>query len=647
MTAAPKAPITRAVTALDYLPMRPAPGAVAAGAAVIALVGAVLSPVAAGATAPAGSHPGAVVTPPTCPASTTGATGFDPPEKVLLGSGQARVFAMHHKTVLNDAASYGTIYASLDRAFRAQVDPYRATDHPNLVVFNELNGLTYGVEGSRGALARSNASTLTFIDQNVGVEGSSAIGIVALNYLPQIAYYNPPRPGFPATTSQPAVVERLFTAITDTMVRSVVENAACLAKAHGVYVMMGAPLPIVEGAACTGAYAGWPACPGWHRSTSVTDIAALQDPDLAPASYVYVADTPDIDNVELVFAPNGELYDMQPKVNITTMELQLLGWHQAGAATIHAIPLFGADATRFPSVQMGVGISLDAFENGTSATPCPPGAGGQAIVNPYPQFNQCLDSKGVTIYVQPEWNAAAAGCMSWTDFAEGQGATSSTACGAGWSWQPLSWMRSAWFTVQGRNPDGSFRYRNFRYAINPFIVGHLFDVAGDGQTAIFSRYDPRAPAGWYAGDSSVELYRAAGAYTDRGDNPAFVQFEGPQPGFLELTSWVIPESAPAAKYRKRTPELSAGDPGSLQSCEHGLAPGSGVTTGPCAEDNYHSTALVADLDLTYGPPPVTPAGGSGLPGTTTALIPWLFLLGGAAVAVLLRAGRRRVEQSRG
>ncbi len=217
-------------------------------------------------------------------------------------------------------------------------------------------------------------------------------------------------------------------------------------------------------------------------------------------------------------------------------------------------------------------------------------------------------------------------------------------------------MRSAWFSVQGRNPDGSFVFKNFLYAVNSFIVGHLFDVAGDGQTAIFSRFDPRAVSGWYAGDSSADLYRVAGPFTDRADSPEFAQFEGPQPGFLALASWVIPESSPAARYRTRAPALAPADPGSLQSCEHGLAPDSGVTpaaaisrfgTALCSENSYHSTALVADLDLNPGSRPVAPLGAS-LPMTSPGDPRWttrggllLLLLLGASLALSERDRRAR------
>ncbi|MFN2463294.1 MAG: hypothetical protein ABR573_05260, partial [Candidatus Dormibacteria bacterium] len=255
--------------------------------------------------------------------------------------------------------------------------------------------------------------------------------------------------------------------------------------------------------------------------------------------------------------------------------------------------------------------------------------------NPYPQFMQCLDSKGVNVFLQPEFNDGSAACMSWTDFTEN--------CGPTGSWQPLSWMRSAWSAVQGG------RFSNFRYAVNPFMVGNLFDIAGDGQSAIFSRDDARAGTGWYAGDRADALYNGAGVgtYTDRADDPAYRQFEGPRSGFLALTRWVIPESSAAAVYRCRpsSPQgtcpgsgLPAGDAGSLQSCEKGLAPGSGVTSGPCAENQYRVAAVVADLF----PPPAAVTASTASPSTelppTAAAPPWrwdLLLVWGSILPVTL------------
>ncbi|MCA1599576.1 MAG: hypothetical protein LC769_11305, partial [Chloroflexi bacterium] len=434
----------------------------------------------------------------TPPAAAQSANCGGAPDATLLSGGEVRVFAMQHKQDLADDATYASIKDSLDCELAAEVDPYRAADHPNVVVFNELTGLSYGTEGSRGSAARTGAAGATFVDTAVGQPGALGIGGVAGPYAVPITYYSAL---FGPPSGVPQTIDRLFTAITDTMVRAVVENVSALARSHRAYIVFGAPLVTNEGAACTGLYAGWAACPGWHSSTSPADVAALVDPDLNSSSScagvtqapcVYVADTTNVDNVALFFAPDGTLYDMQPKVNLTGLEINPLGWHQANAATIHAIGLRGADAARYPAVKFGVGISLDAFETQVGAVSCPAEADPGMTSNPYPQFMQCLDSKGVNVFLQPEFNDGSAACMSWTDFTEN--------CGPTGSWQPLSWMRSAWSAVQGG------RFSNFRYAVNPFMVGNLFDIAGDGQSAIFSRDDARAGTGWYAGDRADALY---------------------------------------------------------------------------------------------------------------------------------------------
>ena len=80
---------------------------------------------------------------------------------------------MHHKQCLGDAESYASEYAAFDHELTVEVDPHRAVDRPNLVVYNELTGLILGTEGSRGANARNNADALIAADQ---VPGSTAEG---------------------------------------------------------------------------------------------------------------------------------------------------------------------------------------------------------------------------------------------------------------------------------------------------------------------------------------------------------------------------------------------------------------------------------------------------------------------------------------
>jgi hypothetical protein len=534
------------------------------------------------------------------------------PTSALQG-GLIRVFAVQHRQTLAAAATYASIAADLGCELNA-IDALRSTVEPNVVVFDELNGLIDATEGTRGSAARAGSSQATLVDQLIGQPGTAGIGSVAGAYTAEIAYYNAK---FGAPASQDSEVERLFTSVTDTMVRAVVENGSRLAQAHGDYLIIGAPMPILEGSACTGAFTGRPACPGWHASTNPVDIAALQDPDLAPVSAVYVADTPNIDNVSLVFAPDGTLYDLQPKVNLTTLEISPLGWHQAAPSTIHAISLYGADAVALPQVQLGIAISLDGFINApASGDPCATPAA----------YLACLDSKGVNVVVQPDFNDGVSPCWSWTDFTEDCGTTQA-------SWQPLAWMRSAWFDVQGRRPGGVFAFSHFLYSVNTFQVGNLFDVSGDGQTAIFARNDSRASPAWYAGDSNGALYGAPGVYTDRADDPRYAAFEGAEPGFLALMPWKIAEGTSASLARRATPALAAGDPGSLQSCEQGLAPGSNVTASQsplCSENDYIDGIVAADLFPT-GP-------SSSLP---EAALPFELLVAGVLTVTGALAWRRR------
>ena len=351
---------------------------------------------------------------------------------------------------------------------------------------------------------------------------------------------------------------------------------------------------------------------------------------------MYVADTTAVHNVALVFAPDGRLYDVQPKVSLTPIELNPLGWTQASPATIHAISFEGADAQRFPGVKMGIGISLDAFEQKLGASPCaqPRDSGGV-----FDYFMACLDAKGVNLFLQPEFNDGTQQCMSWTDYGD--------ACGTPQAqWQPATWMASAWQAVQGTGPAG-FLFQNFRYAVNPFMVGNLFDVSGDGQSAIFARDDPRAVSYWYAGDSDPALYDHVDAYTTIADNRG-LPYDGHKPGFLALSPWLVPESSANALFRDRTPALSPGDPASLRSCEKGLAPGSSVTPGagvtkggPCYENNYRSDALVADLFPTAvpSPPPQVLPNTAVFPARGWLLLAALLPVAGMAALLMARRGR--------
>jgi predicted amidohydrolase len=471
------------------------------------------------------------------------------PEVVVHGKGDVQVFAVQFKQSVAATRSYTSIASYVDCYFRRYVAPHRDKHLPGLVVFNELTAITFALEGNAGLPARLFATTpaATAIghttNEPLGALGG-AIGLVAASHLPQIAYYTARFP------DDRLSLARVFLAVSDTYIRAIWNSFAVDARRYGVTVVVGAPLPILDGrAACAGNhYPGWVACPGWTKSTSPAQVATLAT--TGGAHSVYVAQTPNVENVALVFGPDGALVNLQPKVNLTPIE-QEIGFTPAPIGTVHAIPLTGA-----PGVRMGVAISLDAFQHTGTAEPCTSAS----------DFVGCLASKHVNLLLQPEFNDGTPQCASWSTY--------SSACGAP-AWQQLGWMLSSWYDVS--------HFASFDYAINPFMVGNLFDLTGDGQSAIFARHDPRARAGSYVGDEDpISLY----------PDPSYLSpYEGLKPGFLALTPWLS-----SSRVRDDT-TLSAGDPGSLESCENGLVPGSGVKTGPCAENGYQPTAITAMLRL--------------------------------------------------
>lgn len=516
-----------------------------------------------------------------------------------------RVIAIQYKQSIPASATYASIDGYLDCYFTAYVAPYARSGEPVLVAFNELTGLAFGLEGSRGALARAFAATplATQLGAATGAPLGAlggAVGLVGASYAGPLAFYVLRFPAvYAVALAHDAVVaagggvqlpaQFVFLALTDTYVRTFVQTFSTLARRYRVTVVAGAALPVLtSSSACAAAgYRGWVACPGWRVSRNPLAVTLLSDPDLAKRpGPVYEALTPTVTNAAFFFAPDGRLYDIQPKVNLTATELEL-GWQPAPPSTIHAIALYDRRLRRVRGVRLGVAISLDAFEHGTGPEPCAKAAA----------YLACLAAQHVNLLLQPEFNDGTAECASWSDYQK--------ACRTVPVWQPLEWMFSSWYDLEARLSDGRFLYPSFRYAVNPFMVGNLFDITGDGQTAIFARRDRRAHRGAYVGDSSGGLYARAGPFGPYPD-PTSIDplgsplaprslraLDGSKPGFLAALPWVLP----AAVLVRDRPSLAAGDPRSLESCTDGLVAGSGVRGGPCAENAYMPGAIIADLRL--------------------------------------------------
>ena len=518
-----------------------------------------------------------------------------PPPKLVPGRGRVQVVAVQYKQSIPAMASYASVGAYLGCYFASYVAPYRRPGRPQLVVFNELTGLPFALAGSRGALARAFDATPAgtapgqLTNQPLGALGG-AVGLVGAAYAGPLLYY---AGRFPVAYAGALVHDAAvlaggglavpasfaFLAATDTYVRAFIGTFSALARRYRATVVAGAVLPVLTSSSdcAQNGYRGWVACPGWRATSDPLARAVLSDPDLGGPSQVYEALTPTVTNAAFFFAPDGHLYDVQPKVNLTPVELEL-GWQAAPASTIHAVRLYDARGKTVRGVRLGVATSLDAFEHASTPRPCS---------DPH-AYVGCLASQGVNLLLQPEFNDGTAECASWSDY--------QSACRQPPVWQPLEWMFSSWYDLEARRTVGGFVYPSFRYAVNPFMVGNLFDITGDGQTVIFARKDPRARRGFYVGDSGA----SSGPYKDPVaidslSSPlaprSLAALDGSKPGFLAALPWVLPNSI----GNRDNPGLPAGSTSSLESCTDGLVAGSGASAGPCAENAYQPGAIVANL----------------------------------------------------
>lgn len=212
-------------------------------------------------------------------------------------------------------------------------------------------------------------------------------------------------------------------------------------------------------------------------------------------------------NEAVLLSPDGALVGLADKVYLTADE---------GPSGLDFAPGRRADLAVFPTPvgDLAVATSLDAFKSDVIAH---------------------LSEGGATVLLQPDANGS-----PWT------GVEQEPPTGRD---QPEAWLDSAWRAVQ-HSPT-------LRYAINPMVVGNLFDLAFDGQSAITAK----------AGEAP---------------QPRGYVMTPPRPGFLALLPWVT--SGPHDELRRIGQELAP-------------------RSGSARENTYLSGVLAADLRL---PPQTRP-----------------------------------------
>jgi hypothetical protein len=352
-----------------------------------------------------------------------------------------------------------------------------------------------------------------------------ALAAITAAYAPQLAAY---RLRFPAMTLGLA---QGFVAAADTGVRAFMTTFSRLAKKYGLYLLGSSDLP------------------RFTQSTDPRDVALYAAPGARSA---FVATDPRVYNTVFLWGPHDVRSDgpvplrnvvaRNDKVPLTPIEelLSLTPGAATGPEAVANLRPYRVPGTR---ARLGFATSLPAFVYGD------PPAGVDPCSNTALFYMRCLDRLGANIVIQDEANPG-----RWTG-GDGDGVS---------KWQPLAWMRSTYRATS----DPSVR---FAYDVTPMLVGNLADLAFDGQTAITQR-GLRGGRCHYIGDA---------AFVPGEDREEYRHYAGPQPGFLAIAPWVVPD----------------GPRGALRAIGDRLAPGS---RDPL-ENDYPDTAVIADLPVPVDP----------------------------------------------
>lgn len=436
-----------------------------------------------------------------------------------------RVFAMQFKQQAKYVKTATTFANAIECQILRYVKPNLAKGRPNLVVFNEDDGLMVPGIGSRGDAARRLIATVP--PECIGKDLCTilqTLDALGKGYARSIDFYTAK---FAAGGPLNPLSSPLLAA-TDTQVRDFLGTYSRLAKKYGVYLVASGPMA------------------KFKETTDKATVAALKDPDAKNVTSVYVATSRDVYNTAYVWGPKDvkqrgpaplrNVVQQNDKVPLTGIEIAqgFTAGPATGKAAVDNLRPYTLPGTK---AKLGIATSLPAFAFGE--------AGGDPCADVSATYMRCLDKLGANLVVQDEANPG-----SWA----------ATYAGNPNPWQPLDWMGSSWRNVA--DPTVKFTYN-----VTAFMVGSLADLTFDGQSSITQRGLKRGshPPCTYVGNATAQP----------GDAPDAEHPVGPQPEFLALAPWVVPDGPRA----------------DLEAIGAKLKPGSGDRL----ENDYLETALVADL----------------------------------------------------
>jgi hypothetical protein len=417
-----------------------------------------------------------------------------------------RVFAIQFGQRPAEIVSAGSYFRAIDCAIRAEVVPYLAHNRPNLVVFDEDVGLETLAAGPRGAAARTLLRAGVPACRGKAFPCATLAALAALDhgYRRPLAYLERRYRGLSGQLG------KAFVAATDQFVRIFMTTMATEARRYRVYLIASntqAPFRLTRDPSAVSAL-GDPGAPRPRAVYAPTQGVAYDQTFLWGPRVVG----------RHAAGPLANLIAVNRKVPLTNFE-QALGFAPGPASGAAARANLRPARIPGTGARLGFATSLPAFTYGGAAR-------GHECDDVAATYMRCLDRLGANVVVQADANDGEWTGPDGSDSAE--------------SWQPLSWMGSAWRAVSDRSV-------HFAYAVNPFMVGNLSDTPFDGQSAIFQR-GRRGPGCHYVGDA---------AFIPGQDDPAVRSYAGPKPQFLAIAPWVAPDG-PRSKLRPVGAALASG-----------------------------------------------------------------------------------------
>jgi predicted amidohydrolase len=311
-----------------------------------------------------------------------------------------------------------------------------AATQRTLATYPEDLGLLAAFTGTRGAPARSAPSLI------------AAIASLITTYAPLVAHYSA---RFPELADRGIPTRALGLALTDTFGRVAVETGAELAQRTHAYVVFGVTMPETWRVVCATAQTQPP--PGAEGCDAVDPalVALLRNPDEPMRAFAYEATSSKVQNVALVFDPEGRLIGRQAKRYLVPDELP-------GALDLAPAPAVAP--IRTPLGRIGIVTSKDAW---------------------MPDVTDTLDAAGTDILVQPEF------FVGDTLSATGP-------------WAPD--------TIAAAGYSDLLRGPSVQAMVLPSMTGTLLDYRADNQSAIAVEPTPDGPRGHLAGQLDVPGYAA-------------------------------------------------------------------------------------------------------------------------------------------